>query len=907
MDMPDIEIEVQVFKGKSKETKLAPEIFGKIYGANEIDKLLMDIARFLNAQQSDLTIVIERTIKPVLETKAHVTQTTSARIQRADKTQLVQSNSIVGSKPLLGLPASSVKNTKNVKKLPQEEERTNKSSINSSDAQGRKLKFMSIAGCHGVEASAHLLTIDGHVLLLDAGFSERNALTTDALKKQKPEAIFITHAHLDHIGSLPIVHRMLPSSPIYMTSATKTLAYTILSDSLNVATSKGNNPFTKEEIDRTLESVVTVDFNQEFDFKNLKVEFRCAGHILGAAYIIIEGESRVLYTGDISNSTFLTTPCAFVPKSNESVDLLISESTYGSTINTASRETQIANFCAEVSNVIERGGRVLIPSFALGRAQEVLTILLNEMNRGNLRKVQVVLDGMARTITERYDDYSDFMPSDIYRQCRRSKLLRPVSDSQNREKIAGDDTPCIIIASSGMLAGGPSVAYAKKILEEEKSAIFIVGYIDEEAPGKQIANSKLGEPVELISEDGTKESVIRRCDVREYRLSAHSNQKELVRFCMSYEPATVFLVHGETEAKVCLAKALLRSKISPVFIPENQEEIDVDNVLKIWTRIKMAEAEKQQVEEDLSVIYGKTIDKLHDKCKELPFEEFVQVIEEAGFLRWCGSPMETRKAMYNLFGWSFKYATTSEGLDFGFSAKVLQNGATLMKTLYGNGFRRRFLRDLDGNILAMFKNFILFGGPIVTRKFFKTSIESKKQLQFSLDNFQSHFADLDLHTPELLEVQKICQDYAEKRSTAKERYSTIFADSQIQLDRVEKIAESSKVEAQKERVEAPKITSRIAEKIGKMKEKPVAPEPVCTEGLIGFGSKFGNINPKKPEAPKQIMEVRETFAGLEPSCIFCGSTKLELLKVTNPDPKTCRSEYKCTECKFVFAVRAPNL
>ena len=393
----------------------------------------------------------------------------------------------------------------------------------SDDKKVKSLSFVSAGGCCDVEATAHLVTVDGHTLLLDAGYSEKNDLDFKLIQEKNPEAIFVSHAHLDHVGSLPIVHRMFPAIPIYMTAATKALGYEILEDSINVASQKGNEPlFTKEEIAKALSAVTVAELNQGFNFKNLRAIFRSAGHILGAGYIVIRGNSSFLYTGDISSSELITTPSAYIPETKENLDLLISESTYGSASDAEPRSTEVAKFCQQVNAVLERKGRILIPSFALGRAQEVLAILLDKMNEGSLRNVPVIVDGLARDIVRCYDRYADCMPSSVYKNCLKSANLRIVSDRHEREQIVDNKRPSIIISSSGMLAGGPSVTYARAVLAEQESAILIVGYVDEETPGRQLAQSKIGDEVVLISEDSTITSVKRKCEVKEYKLSAHT-------------------------------------------------------------------------------------------------------------------------------------------------------------------------------------------------------------------------------------------------------------------------------------------------------------------------------------------------------------------------------------------------
>jgi hypothetical protein len=207
----------------------------------------------------------------------------------------------------------------------------------------------------------------------------------------------------------------------------------------------------------------------------------------------------------------------------------------------------------------------------------------------------------------------------------------------------------------------------------------------------------------------------------------------------------------------------------------------------------------------------------------------------------------------------------------------------------------------------MFKNFIMHGGPIATRKFFKVNITSKGQLQFSLDNFQANLANLGIHSPTISDIQRVCQDYASRVPQAKGEYLGIFEEPPKEIRRAEKIEELPARQIE-DKIQHPKIISPIAKRSKHKKEKKSVPQAVIAEGLIGLGSKYGEASlAKKTETQKTILEIRETFSTTERRCTFCGSKNLELLKVSNPDPKTSRSEYRCTDCKLVFAVRSPNL
>lgn len=201
----------------------------------------------------------------------------------------------------------------------------------------------------------------------------------------------------------------------------------------------------------------------------------------------------------------------------------------------------------------------------------------------------------------------------------------------------------------------------------------------------------------------------------------------------------------------------------------------------------------------------------------------------------------------------------------------------------------------------------MYGGPIVTRKFFRVDISSKSQLQFSLETLKEHFSNFEIQTPTIAGIEKACQDYANRDPQSKEKYLAVFGEPQAETRTTPKIEELQAL-PKEEKTDELKISLGIRKRTQHTKEKRKPLEPVSTEGLIGLGNKYGAINSsKKTETQKQILEIRETFANPERTCIFCGSTKLELLKVSSPDPKTSRSEYKCTDCKLVFAVRSPNL
>jgi hypothetical protein len=265
--------------------------------------------------------------------------------------------------------------------------------------------------------------------------------------------------------------------------------------------------------------------------------------------------------------------------------------------------------------------------------------------------------------------------------------------------------------------------------------------------------------------------------------------------------------------------------------------------------------------------------------------------------------------MYALFGWSLKHARRPEGLDFNFPAQILKNGAIFIQSLFGKGFGRRFLYEFERTLSSMFKNMILFDGPIVTRRLLKVSIDSMSQLQFSLNSFESNFRKININEPELRDIQNLCDDCIKTDPETKGKYEAVFVAPTIEAFDSKKEEKGSQISEKKKSVERAKprfVPSRSRR--DKKKEEKKVPTPVVPEGLIGLGKLYGASHSKEEKgSQKPVLEVRETFLSADPTCAFCGGTKLELLRVANMDSRIYRREYRCTDCKLVFAIVSPNL
>ncbi|MEW6741825.1 MAG: putative dsRNA-binding protein [Planctomycetota bacterium] len=427
-----------------------------------------------------------------------------------------------------------------------------------------------LGGASHIGASSALVQVGENRLLIDCGvrFRQGDALPDfDALAGGKLAAVLVTHAHSDHSGALPVLHEAYPGTPIYATPPTIDLVTILQRDALKLmsiaAECEGEVPlYSRAQVEAMLSAMVPVQHGSSITIGDIEVTYLPASHILGASMIhLATAAGHVLFTGDYSVSAQLTVP-AF-PRPALPVDLLVTESTYGNRMH-ASRSAAENRLVERVRLTLEGGGRVLIPAFAIGRAQEVLLILKRALRRGALPEVPVFVDGMVRPVCDVYTRHERYVSRTLSREIKRERhpffgsSIQPVSSPDQRNKVL-QTSPCVIVASSGMLAGGPSAFYAAELAGSERDAILITGYQDEESPGKAL--------ISLAERQGPREMLLGgkrvdvRCALETYGLSAHADRMQMAGLVESLNPRTVILVHGDGEARQALATALSRHEV----------------------------------------------------------------------------------------------------------------------------------------------------------------------------------------------------------------------------------------------------------------------------------------------------------------------------------------------------------
>lgn len=427
-------------------------------------------------------------------------------------------------------------------------------------ASSLDLRVSPLGGGTEIGGSALLIEIGGKRVLVDAGLRP-NADTLLAMRPPRLEEaltggidlLVITHAHADHAGYVPAVLSRSPRTEVVCTSGTAALLPTMWEDSRRVLARRletdaarlggATGLYSEAEVGAAVERLRVRPVDRPWQFAGLDLLLFPAGHVLGAAGLALRaGDRRVIVSGDISDREQATVSGAHLPGGAwRGADLLVIESTYCHEDH-RSRAAEVDDFVSAVGEVVAGGGRVLIPAFGLGRAQEVALIL-----RDRLPGVPVLVDGMARDISRIYEVEAR----------THGRLLqifggevRPVRNRVRAMEIEAFEEG-VVITTSGMLAGGPALPWAAAILPDPDAALFLCGFQDEESPGRMLQNlTASGSVKKLVLGQGDEKFTVEvRARVETYHLSAHADRAGLIGIIDTLAPAETMLVHGYPRAQ----------------------------------------------------------------------------------------------------------------------------------------------------------------------------------------------------------------------------------------------------------------------------------------------------------------------------------------------------------------------
>ncbi len=442
------------------------------------------------------------------------------------------------------------------------------------------VRITALGGFMEVGRSAILLETSNSKILLDFGLNPGvntppnmyPRLDMLGISPEEIDAVVVTHAHVDHCGLIPFLFKYGYDGPVYATEATRDLMALLQLDILDVARREGNPlPFTQKEVQKMVLHTIPLKYGETTDIaSDVKITLYNAGHILGSAmvHIYISGFGgsayNILYTGDIKyqRTRLLERADTEIPR----VDAIIMESTYGAT-DLPSREEAEERLIEIVRKTIERKGKVLIPTLSVGRAQEIMLILRTAMMEKKLEEIPVYIEGMIDEVTAIHTAYPELLSRETFALFKGGDnpfsyhTFKRVEDRRARADIVEAQESSIIMATSGMLTGGPAVEYFKMMAGDPRNTLIFVNYQVKGTLGRRIKDGE--REIQLPEEDGRITTVKVNMEVQSVEgFSGHSDRRQLIRFLenLPTPPKKIILNHGEPNAITSLASEIRRSK-----------------------------------------------------------------------------------------------------------------------------------------------------------------------------------------------------------------------------------------------------------------------------------------------------------------------------------------------------------
>ena len=340
-----------------------------------------------------------------------------------------------------------------------------------------------------------------------------------------PEAVVVTHGHLDHAGAVPALLSGDDPPEVHWTPPTRDLARVLARDTLKLHGGTLQCPFTEEDLRRLGEVSVTHGYRESFEAAGYRITFYDAGHIPGSAHALIEGpDTRLLYTGDFhTDSQRIVSGTTARPDA----DVVLCESTY-SDVTHEDRGTVEDRFVESLRTTVWEGGTVVVPAFAIGRTQEVMLVCA-------AHDIDCYVDGMGVRVTEILRQYPDFLRDGDALASAAGHAREVTGRDGQRRRIADQNT--VIITTAGMLSGGPAMTYVPEIADRPTNKIAFTGYQVEGTPGRELLDTGSAEI------DGRRMPV--SAQVESYDFSAHADRGGLLDFLSDYRGAKVLINHGD--------------------------------------------------------------------------------------------------------------------------------------------------------------------------------------------------------------------------------------------------------------------------------------------------------------------------------------------------------------------------
>jgi uncharacterized protein len=394
------------------------------------------------------------------------------------------------------------------------------------------------------------------------------------------DAVVISHAHIDHQGFLPTLFKFGYKGPIYCTEPTLPLMNLLQMDSVKISKSNGTFlSYESRDVNEVIKHCITLPYGKPTDISpDITISLNNAGHIMGSAtvHLNISGAHNILYSGDYkyAKTQLLDSALSVYPR----VETLITESTYGNTTDIMPDQASVyRNFTESINKTLIEGGKVLIPVPAVGRAQEIMLIIDKEMREGHLIECPIYIEGMISEASAIHMSYAHYLGYEVRKSVSQginpfqSEYFTVINGHGKREEVFDDENAAIIMATSGMLEGGPSVEYFKEIAPSPINKILFVSYQINGTLGRRVLDGTMNE-VSMLDKNGKLKVVPVRCHTQKMDgFSGHSDFNQIMSFVAKIRPKRVLVNHGDRSKSENVATAIYSRLKIRSGVPDNRE------------------------------------------------------------------------------------------------------------------------------------------------------------------------------------------------------------------------------------------------------------------------------------------------------------------------------------------------
>ena len=459
--------------------------------------------------------------------------------------------------------------------------------------QKSEVSLLTLGGCGQVGRSCMLLTTPDSKVLIDCGVNPGARTPSEAFPRldwanitlDELDAVVIGHAHLDHTGFLPVLTKYGYKGPIYCTEPTLPMMNLIQLDAIKVAGAQGRTPmYSERDVHQIMRQTIPLHYGTVTDISpDIKLVLANAGHILGSAschFHIGNGDHNFVYSGDIKygKSMLLESARTNFPR----VETLMIESTYGAKEDIQpTREEVESAFIKSVNETLSGGGKVLIPIPAVGRAQELMMVIDKYMKSGQMTESPVFMEGMIQEATAIHEAHPEYLERTLRQKILEtddnpfdSEYFTNIEHADGRDEPLREDSPCIIIATSGMLEGGPVLEYFRNLAPEKRNKILFVSYQVNGTLGRRVMDGV--RQVSILGKEGKVEVVSINCATEKLEgFSGHSDYNQLMSYVHRLRPKLrrVLVNHGERRKSENLSSSIRRMYRVTTHYPQVQEAI----------------------------------------------------------------------------------------------------------------------------------------------------------------------------------------------------------------------------------------------------------------------------------------------------------------------------------------------